>query len=48
MSDEKLQKIRTNQSSAEEIRKQAMERQGESKKRNFEDQPKVKRSKTNQ
>ena len=44
---EKLQKIRTDQSSAEEMRKRAMERQGDSKKRNSEDQPKVKRSKTN-
>ena len=47
VSNEKLQKIRTDQSSAEEMRKRAMERQGESKKRNSEDQPKVKRSKTN-
>ena len=47
MSDEKLQKIRTDQSSAEEMRKRAMERQSESKKRNSGDQPKVKRSKTN-
>ena len=47
MSDEKLQKIRTDESNAEEMRKRAVDRQGESKKRNSEDQPKVKRSKTN-
>ena len=35
MSDEKLQKIRTDQSSAEEMRERAMEKQGESKKKKF-------------
>lgn len=40
MSDEKLQKTQDDQGKAEEMRLQAMEKQGKTNKRKSEDQPK--------
>lgn len=46
MSDEKLQKTQDDQGKAEEMRLQAMERQGQTNKRKSEDQPKTKRQRS--